>query len=131
MNRLGFPEHRGAVFGFCKPKFQKGIHLSFYSRKCPEIYQEILRIGSIICPFPFTTIQVNHNLTCPPHIDKANKSESLLVSFGEYEGGLIVVDGVEYNAKNTPLQFDGSKLSHHNTPITGINANKYSLIFFS
>ena len=127
-SRLGFPTHRGCVFGMVKPKFRRDVQLSYYSRKCPEIYAELCRIGKLICPFEFKTIQVNHNLVCPPHIDRANKSESILVSFGEYTGGLIVIEGKEYNAYHTPIQFDGSKQLHWNTPIQG---NKYSLVFFS
>ena len=71
---------------------------------------------------------MNHNLVCPPHRDKNNKTESILVSFGDYEGGLIVIEGTEYNAYHTPIQFDGATQEHWNTEIKG---NKYSLVFYS
>ena len=128
MNRLNFPEHRGAVFGIIKPKFKSKPELSYYSRKCPEIYEEIMRIGKIICPFEFQLIQVNHNLVCPKHRDKNNKTRSILVSFGDYTGGEIVIEGEKYSAYHKPIEFDGSKLEHWNEPIEG---DKYSLIFFS
>jgi len=128
MNRLGFPTHKGAVFGMVKAKFKGIIELSYYSRKYPKIYEEIQRIGKLICPFPFTMIQVNHNLVCPKHRDKNNKNESILVSFGEYTGGLIVIEGIEYNAYHTPIQFDGVTQEHWNTIHEG---NKYSLVFYS
>jgi len=127
-NRLGFPEHRGAVFGVIKPRFKSKPELSLYSRKYPKIYEELQKIGKEICPFEFKIIQVNHNLVCPPHKDKANSSRSILVSFGEYTGGEIVIEGTKYNAYHTPIEFDGCKLEHWNEPIEG---NKYSLIFFS
>jgi len=133
-NRHGFPDHRGCVFGFIRPKFQKGIRLSRFSRKCPEIYQEILRIGAIICPFEFRSIQVNHNLVSCPHLDKANCSESIIISFGEYQGCKLVVqvDGEDVicDTFHRPHQFDGSKHVHYNTPFEG-ESNKYSLVFFS
>ena len=127
-NRLGFPEHRGAVFGMIKPRYKSQPELSYYSRKCPHIYEEILRIGKLICPFEFRSIQVNHNLVCPPHRDKNNTTRSVLVSFGDYTGGEIVIEGKKYSAYHTPIEFDGCKLEHWNEPIVG---NKYSLIFFS
>jgi len=51
----------------------------------------------------------------------------MLLSFGNYEGGKIVVEGTEYNAYHTPTIFNGSTMEHWNTPIHG---NKYSLVFF-
>jgi hypothetical protein len=127
-NRLGFPEHRGAVFGLVKPRYQSQTQLSRPSRLYPKIYEEINRIGKLIVPFEYKTIQVNHNLVCPKHKDKNNQTRAVLVSFGEYTGGEIVIEGEKYNAYHTPIEFDGSKLEHWNEPIEG---NKYSLIFFS
>ncbi len=84
-NRLGFPEYRGAIFGLTRPRFRyKGyLELSLDSKNHPLIYDEIMRIGKLICPFEFNSIQVNKNLVCPPHKDKKNIGLSMLVSFGE------------------------------------------------
>ena len=129
-NRCGFPYHRGTVFGLAIPRYGKVRvpMLSRDSKRYPEIYEEINRIGKLIVPFEYKSIQVNHNLQCPPHKDRGNKSRSILVSFGEYTGGEIVVEGVEYNAYHTPIEFDGKKMEHWNKPIEG---NKYSLVFFA
>lgn len=51
--RLGFPEHRSAVFGMVKPRFKSEKQLSLYSRKHPDIYEELKRIGKLIVPFEF------------------------------------------------------------------------------
>jgi len=126
--RLGFPRYRGAVFGITKGRYSGKIDLSQMSKKYPEIYEEIMRIGKEICPFEFETIQLNHNLTCPKHKDKNNISPSVLVSFGEYTGSNIVVEEKIYDAKNTPIMFNGSLLEHYNTP--DLEGNKYSLVFF-
>jgi hypothetical protein len=126
--RLGFPRYRGAVFGIAKRRFSNKIDLSQMSKKYPEIYEEIMRIGKEICPFEFETIQLNHNLTCPKHKDKNNISPSVLVSFGDYTGGYIVVEGEIYDAKNTPIIFNGALLEHWNTP--DLEGNKYSLVYF-
>jgi hypothetical protein len=127
-NRLGFPEHRGCLFGMVKAKFKGIIELSYFSRKYPAIHDAIFKIGKKICPFEFSQVQVNHNLVCLPHKDKGNRGPSCLVSFGEYTGGLIVIDGIEHNAYHNPIVFDGALQEHWNTPMEG---NKYSLVFFS
>jgi hypothetical protein len=128
-NRLGFPKFRGCVWGISKARYSGKIGLSMYSVKFPEIYQEIVRIGKLICPFDFTSIQMNKNLVCPSHTDRNNVGKSLLVSFGgNYEGNNIVVNGFEYNTNCKPLIFNGAELEHYNTP--QISGTKYSLIFF-
>ncbi len=127
-NRLGFPEHRGCLFGYVRPRYKSGVHLSKFSKKYPHIYDEINRIGKEICPFEYKSIQVNKNCQCPPHKDKKNVGSSCLVSFGEYIGGLIVIEGVEHDAYHNPIIFNGHEQEHWNTPHVG---NKYSLVFFS
>ena len=127
-NRLGFPEHRAAVWGIIKPRFKSQPELSRYSRKYPEIYEEILKIGKEICPFEFRTIQLNKNCCCPPHKDKANQSRSLLVSFGQYTGGELVIEGEVFSAYHTPIEFDGADKLHWNLDHVG---TKYSLIYFN
>ena len=130
-NRRGFPEYRGAIFGMVRPRFKyKGYdELSLDSRTHPHIYDELLRIGKIICPFDFKSIQVNKNLVCPPHKDTGNRGMSLLVSFGDYTGCNIVVDGKTYDAKHRPVIFNGALLEHYNSD--DLQGTKYSLVFFS
>jgi len=130
-NRLGFPMSRRTVFGMTRPRYKyKGyLELSYDSKRYPHIYHELLRIGNIICPFPYNCIQVNHNTICPPHKDANNVGDSLLVSFGDYTGCTIYIDGKEYDAKNKPLVFNGSELSHYNT--NDLSGTKYSLIYFT
>jgi hypothetical protein len=127
-NRLGFPEHRGGVFGMVKPRFKSKKDLSKFSKKYPEIYEDIKRLGDKICPFPYTTIQLNKNCICPPHKDKHNVGESCLVSFGKYTGGNIYIDGVKHNAYENPIVFNGHYLEHWNDAHEG---TKYSLVYFS
>lgn len=130
-NRLGFPDYRGAIFGMVRPRFKyKGYdELSLDSRNNPRIYEELLRLGKIICPFPLKSIQVNKNLVCPPHLDGNNRGLSLLVSFGDYTGCNLVVDGKTYDTKYRPILFDGALLKHYNTD--DLQGTKYSLVFFS
>lgn len=129
-NRRGFPHYRGAVFGMVRPRFHyKGYdQLSKDSIKFPHIYEEINRIGKIICPFEWKSVQVNKNLVCPPHKDSKNSGMSLLVSFGDYTGCNIVVEGSAYDAKHRPTIFDGAKYEHWNSD--DLVGTKYSLVYF-
>lgn len=129
-NRLGFPKYKGGVLGYVYPRLGKKVfQLSSLSKQNSVLYEEVKRIGEIYCPFKFTSIQVNKNLQCPPHKDKNNCGDSMLVSFGDYEGGEIVIDGVTYDARENPLIFNGSEYEHYNKPIT--SGTKYSLVFFN
>ena len=134
-NRRGFPlGHRSATFGYTRARYgtrknKKLYDLSFYSCKYPEVYDELLRIGNLICPFKFDSIHVNKNVTCPPHKDSNNVGESLLISFGDYTGSNIVVEENIYNTNCKPIIFNGSALCHHNT--NDLEGNKYSLVYFN
>lgn len=128
-SRRGFPKHQKLTFGLTRGRYDGLVGLSRPSILYPDIFEEILRIGDLYCPFEYTSIHLNHNVTCPPHKDTNNKTESMLISFGEYDGGNIVIENKIYNAKYTPIIFNGSKLTHWNT--NNLQGNKYSLIFFS
>lgn len=130
-NRRGFPDYRCAVFGMIRPRFTyKGYdELSLDSKKFPHIYEEIIRIGKIICPFEWKSVQVNKNLVCPTHKDSRNAGMSLLVSFGDYSGCNIVIEGNKYDAKHRPTIFDGANHEHWNSD--DLQGTKYSLVYFS
>lgn len=128
-NRRGFPErHRAITFGLTRGRFNGITGISYFSKKHPEIYTEIIRIGKLICPFEFTSIHLNNNVVCPHHYDSKNVGESLLVSFGDYTGCNIVIEGKTYDAKYTPIIFNGSLLEHWNT--NDLVGNKYSLVYY-
>jgi hypothetical protein len=129
-NRRGFPpRHRALSFGITTHRIYRTVGLSAPSKKYPEIYAEMVRLGKIICPYEFESIYLNNNVTCPPHKDTNNVGFSVLVSFGNYTGGHIMIEGKKYDAKYTPILFDGSQLEHWNTD--DLVGNKYSLVFFN
>lgn len=124
-----FGTHRGMVLGYVRTRIHNKYQLSRASRKYPDIYQEVKRIGDLICPFPYDAIQLNHNVVCTPHKDKHNVGESVILSFGRYTGGELHIEGHgEFNTNCKPLLFDGGKLTHWNNPIIG---DKYSLVFYN
>ena len=128
-NRRNFPErHRAMTLGIVRGRFNGITQLSFHSKKYPELYEEICRIGKLICPFDFRAIHLNHNVVCPPHTDSKNASRSILISFGDYAGCKIVIADIMYDARHTPIEFDGRELIHYNTD--DLIGDKYSLVFF-
>lgn len=128
-SRLGFGKHRSEQYGLVRGRFSGIIGPSEKSIKFPKIYNEIVKIGKEICPFEFKSIQLNNNTVCPPHHDSANLGSSMLISFGEYTGCNIVIDGVMYDAKYRPIIFNGSEREHWNT--NDLQGNKYSLVFYT
>ena len=127
-SRYGFAKHRSCIFGLSKGRKSGVIGLSNMSQLHQDIWDEILRIGDLICPFNFTSCYVNHNLISTPHVDRNNQGNSLIVSFGSYTGANLIMNGIEYDANLTPIIFDGSKLMHYNTD--NLVGCKYSLVYF-
>jgi len=82
--------------------------------------------------FDFAQVQMNKNFPCPKHTDK-NKGESICVSFGDYEGGLLCIekeDGIEkYDPREQAVKFDGFKYTHWVEPV--LRGTRYSLVFFT
>ena len=126
--RRGFPNHRAITFGLTKGRFSGKTDLSYYTKMYPQIYNEIVRIGNLFS-FEFTSIHLNHNVTCPKHKDENNQGNSLLLSFGNYTGGNIMIEEKKYDANCNGIIFNGSLLEHWNT--NDLVGNKYSLVFFN
>jgi hypothetical protein len=127
-NRKGFPKHRAITFGLVKKRFSGKIEPSVATIRRPAIYEKIKELAKSF-DFPFTSVHLNHNVICPPHKDDKNVGLSLIVSFGEYKGGSLVIEGEEVNTFKTPVIFDGSSKEHFNNP--DLEGNKYSLVFYS
>ncbi len=44
--------------------------------------------------FPFTSIQLNSRYASKRHVDANNAGHSMIIGLGDYEGGLLDVDGI-------------------------------------
>lgn len=122
-----FGNHRSITLGYTKARISRKIDISYYSKKYPKLYELLLQLGHKI-GFEFTSIHLNHNVVCPPHKDKNNTGLSCIVSIGNYSGGKLFINDIEYDTYLQPLVFDGANNTHYNTPIEG---NKYSFVFFN
>jgi len=123
-NRLDFPEHYGGIMGMTRARFSGKIGLSNLTRDSPNVWEWL---QTLPVPIPWNAVQINKNLVCPPHKDKNNIGESYILSFGDYTGGELVIEGVAHDTR-TGLLFNGYEKEHWNNPIVG---TKYSVIFFT
>jgi hypothetical protein len=67
------------------------------------------------------------NYTSQPHKDKGNQGDSMIVGFGDYEWGALVINEVPYNIRHKAHLFNGSQHTHYNIAHSG---TKYSMVFF-
>jgi len=126
-SRRGFGAHRASTWGLVKQRKSGKVALSYSTKKHPDVWKLVQDIGTAL-NYEYSSVHMNHNVVCPKHKDSKNGSLTLLVSFGDYEGCNIVIDGTVYDARHTPIVFNGAYLEHWNTPL--ISGNKYSLVFY-
>ncbi len=85
-------------------------------------------IKSIDPNFKYNSITLNKNILCKPHKDRGNIGNSLIIGCGNYTGGNLVVDDIEYDIKGKPLIFDGSNQIHYNKDFKG---DRYTVIYYN
>jgi len=101
-------------------------NISRQSWRNPYLHHLLMEFAKKHINIPFTSIQVNQDMTCAPHKDKGNIGVSAIVAFGDYTGGELVVEGVKHDIKNKIFLFDGSAQEHYTAPFTG---ERYSLVY--
>lgn len=135
-DRKDFHQHRRSTFGIVIRRIGRARALSSISSKYPKFYTALVEYGRIICPHPFTSIHVVHNLTCSPHKDRNNVGPSTVVAFGAYEGGRLMIRDLvnsasilEHDTFQSPITFNGALQEHWNT--NDLVGDKYSLVYFT
>jgi len=102
----------------------------------PDLWTAIQKLGSYL-PISYDAVQVNFNCVCMAHRDEGNEGLSFLCSGGDYEGGELITEYGNFNAKYRGVIFDGSKITHSNNEFTltgdvGRSVPfKWTLVFFS
>jgi hypothetical protein len=99
----------------------------------PELADIFKEYANLYFPnFEYKQVQMNKNYPCPPHNDR-NKGDSVLVAFGEYTGGNLVIQkenkNIEYDGRLSPIRFNGKNHLHWVLPFSG--GDRYSLVFFN
>jgi len=106
---------------------------SRFNKKYGKLYDLLKDLFSSDCSSQledaqtWTTIQVNKNMKCLPHIDRNNVGPSFIIALGDFTGGELVVEGEKFDVKNKFVEFDGTK-GHWTEDFKG---ERYSLVFFT
>ena len=123
---------RSIVFGKVN-KYGKGVKNNDYfgdsslNTKYPRIFQILQRIKEYYS-FDCTSFQINHNFKCLPHKDKNNIGKSLIIGFGNYTGGNLIVNNESYDINYKPLIFDGCENEHY---VDEFQGERYTIILFT
>ena len=116
---------------------RKDIETGLYFTKVMDDYPQLEEIfqefGQLYFPtFEFNQTQLNKSFPCPKHFDSKNQGESILISFGDFTGGLTKIDigsdVLTIDCRANPYKFNGAKFEHWVTPFEG---TRYSLVFFN
>ena len=87
--------------------------------------------------FLFDQVTINYSpkgTIIRQHLDKTNVGDSILVAYGDYEGGKTYVENEKdrnftlTDCRNELLCFNGSQRKHGVTAVT--SGNRYSLVFY-
>ena len=83
--RKNFPQHNAEVFGIIRnreglitAKNIKMLDISNSTKRKPFIWEELKKIGDIICPFKYSSCYVNNNTISGKHLDSNNVGLSTL-----------------------------------------------------
>ena len=107
-----------------------GVGESRNNDKFPDIMREARVLITQLYPtLNWTALQVNINYEADWHTDKNNDGKSMVVAFGDYEGGeLETEDGKVYDLRHRPVVFEAAKVRHRVRPVT--RGTRYSIVFF-
>ena len=118
------------TLGYIRRRWHKKGNNTLTIRTCKynHLYDLLQEYVKFLKPdFEYTTITVNKNLKCLPHIDKNNENISLAIGLGDYTGGNLIIKNVIHDIRYKPLLFSG-KDEHWNDDFVG---DRYSLIFYT
>jgi len=98
----------------------------------PELLEMLEQFRDMWFPcYQFDSAQLNRNYKIPPHRDKGNIGDSVIVCCGEFTGGELVVnvddDNISFRPDKQPVVFNGSKHTHWVKDFEGL---RYSVVFF-
>ena len=91
------------------------------------IYDQILKVLPEDVPREANLcFTINKNVTCYPHRDTANQGDTLIIFFGDYEGGALLTEtGQRFEERLVWHRYKGDEVTHWNEPHFG---DKYSVV---
>ncbi len=103
------------------------------NRLFQDLVSAIFELEGLIFPtrLPSSMVAVNRRASFRPHVDSGagfGQTSSMIVGLGDYEGGELAVEGVEYDIRYKPLEFNGWKERHWTVPFRG---ERFTLVYFT
>ena len=86
-------------------------HTEQYKEAVKELIALLYSTGRLPREFKFTSMQVNSNATIARHVDK-NNSLSDTCSFGEFTGGMLILDEEPVDSYKNLTLIDGAKVHY-------------------
>jgi len=120
---------RSQTVGKVRQKFKSTFNDSAFTKANPDLKTLLFNIGKKYNPLGFTSVQVNQNYECLPHIDKNNHGLSMIFAVGDYDGGDLYINDKPHNIAYKPLIFNGAKNLHYVSKIT--KGNRFSFVYFT
>ena len=120
---------RSQTVGKVRQKFKSTFNDSAFTKANPDLKTLLFNIGKKYNPLGFTSVQVNQNYECLPHIDKNNHGLSMIFAVGDYGGGLLYINDKPHDIAYKPLIFNGAKNLHYVSKIT--KGNRFSFVYFT
>jgi hypothetical protein len=120
---------RSQTVGRVRQKFKSTFNDSAFTKANPDLKTLLFNIGKKYNPLGFTSVQVNQNYECLPHIDKNNHGLSMIFAVGDYGGGDLYINDKPHNIAYKPLIFNGAKNLHYVSKIT--SGNRFSFVYFT
>jgi hypothetical protein len=122
---------RSVCFGIVG-KRSEPVGDSRWNTKRPEVWAELQTIAEHLpVPEGWTSCVLNQDYVALPHYDSGNIGPSMIVSFGCYSGGELVLEEASgtrtVSTYLTPISGKFSKTKHWTKPLSGV---KFSLVFF-
>jgi hypothetical protein len=89
---------------------------------------DLIEFFDLINPFEYNTIFITKNGGFRPKYDDPKYGSKLSISFGEWSGNDLLIDGEHVHDLNRLVAYDGTKLLSETTP--HISGTKYNITFY-
>jgi hypothetical protein len=117
------------ILFFCSWR-RKGRELSRGRQMYPEIETILHQIAKTHFPLHrYNTVQINKNVKCKPHLDKANLGDTVIFSLGDFtNGGRLIVEEDPVDIYKKPFVFNGAEVLHGTEDYLG---DRYAVIYYN
>lgn len=131
-DRMQAGKGRSQAFGIIR-RWSYRPHLSRNTWMRPKLWQLLLDFATKHVPITWDGCTVNDNYESKEHRDKGNQGHSYTVSFGDFTGGELCIQGgqggtLSLDTRHRGYLFDGANNVHWTAPFTG---RRFCLVFYS